>query len=254
MERKPSERGPCTAEGLPPEGRYELSQGYPIYCAPSGPRHGGSKATGVLPLSTDPLVHESGVDVGYSDGDRTVRAPDVSVGNVPDQPGWARGAPPLTVEYADTGTDEAELRQKIAELLSAGTQQVWVVRLWGPRRVEVHRAGSASVAVRAAGQQLEAPGVLANPLPVEALYDRGAAFEATLRNLLQRRGYASLDAVLDEGARQGQTLAMREGLGDLCEALGVELTSARRAALASLDLDGLITLRAALKQHGRWPG
>jgi hypothetical protein len=40
-----------------------------------------------------------------------------------------------------------------------------------------------------AGELLEAPGVLRNPVPVQALYDADAANAATLRNLLQRAGY-----------------------------------------------------------------
>ena len=43
------------------------------------------------------------------------------------------------MEYAGLGQDERELKDKIAELLAAGTRQVWVVRLIGPQRVEVHR-------------------------------------------------------------------------------------------------------------------
>ena len=49
------------------------------------------------------------------------------------------------------------------------------------------------------GQHLEAPGILSNPVPVEALYDPDAAHEAALRNPLQRRGYTDLEAVREEG-------------------------------------------------------
>jgi hypothetical protein len=42
---------------------------------------------------------------------------------------------------------------------------------------------------------LTAPGILRNPVAVRALYDRDAAHEAVLRNLLQRHGYQDLDAV-----------------------------------------------------------
>ncbi len=45
------------------------------------------------------------------------------------------------VEYADTGQDEADLATKIQELLAAGTRHIWVVRLTGPRRVEIHETG-----------------------------------------------------------------------------------------------------------------
>ena len=45
--------------------------------------------------------------------------------------------------------------------------------------------------------------MLRNPVPVKALYDRDAAHEVTLRNLLQRRGYENLDAVRAEGEIAG---------------------------------------------------
>lgn len=46
---------------------------------------------------------------------------------------------------------------------------------------------------------LEAPGVLRNPVPVPVLFDRDAAHDVVLRNLLQRRGYDNLDDVREEG-------------------------------------------------------
>jgi hypothetical protein len=127
-----------------------------------------------------------------------MRAPDIAVGNVPDEPGWVRGMPPLAVEYADVGQDEADLQAKIRTLLDAGTRFVWVVRLTGVRRVEVYQPGVPYV-LAYPGQHLEAPGILSNPVPMEALYDPDAAHEAVLRNLLQRRGYADLEAVRKEG-------------------------------------------------------
>lgn len=42
--------------------------------------------------------------------------PNIAVGNVPDDPGWVRGVPPLAVEYADVGQDEADLQSKIRAL------------------------------------------------------------------------------------------------------------------------------------------
>ena len=85
---------------------------------------------GGLALATDPAVDSAGVDTGYAADAYTLRAPDLAVGNVPDAPGWVKGAPPLAVEYADTGQDELDLPVKIRELLSAGTRLVWVVRLY----------------------------------------------------------------------------------------------------------------------------
>jgi hypothetical protein len=57
--------------------------------------------------------------------------------------------------------------------------------------------------VFAAGDVLEAPGILRNPVPVRALFDREAAHEVVLRNLLQRRGYADLEDVRAEGRAEG---------------------------------------------------
>ena len=82
------------------------------------------------------------------------------------------------------------------------------MRLVGPRRVEVHTPG-AKVRTALPGELLEAPGVLRNPVPVLALFDRDAAHEATLTNLMQRRGFANLDAALAEGREEGREEGQR---------------------------------------------
>ncbi len=65
-----------------------------------------------------------------------------------------------------------------------------MVRLAGPRRVEVHQSGK-KVRTVLPGGSLTAPGVLQNAVPVEALYDRDAAERATFTNplgVLEARG------------------------------------------------------------------
>ncbi|MFY9820120.1 MAG: Uma2 family endonuclease [Thermoanaerobaculia bacterium] len=187
-------------------------------------------------LASDPAVRDVGVDIGFSPSPETLRAPDLSVGEMPDQPGWVEGAPPLAVEYADTGQDEAELRVKIQELFAAGTRHVWVVRLTGPRRVEVHQPGQ-RVRIANPGEQLEAPGILANPVPVEALYDRGAARQVIFRNLLQRQGYSSLEEVRAEGEAHGRAQGEIQGLQKAIIAVlagrGLAVEDDLRAVLAS---------------------
>lgn len=230
--------GPFRADQLDSGDPYELSNGHPVHCLPTGSRGGRATSAGDGVLSSDPAVQDVGVDVGFSPSPETLRAPDLSVGEMPDQPGWVQGAPPLAVEYADTGQDEAELQTKIRELLAAGTRFIWVVRLNGPRRVEVHQPG-AQMRVANTGEQLEAPGILANPVPVEALWDREASRQVIFRNLLQRQGYASLDEVRAEGEAQGRV----EG----------ELQGLRRAVVAVLLGRGIVIgddLRAALDQCG----
>ena len=173
----------------------------------------GSRANlvGAAVLDSDPDVESAGIDTGFALTPGTLRAPDVAVGNVTDAPGWVTGAaPPLAVEYADTGQDEAELAAKITDLLSAGTRLLWVVRLVGPRRVEVHTPG-APMRLAYPGEALEAPGILRNPVPVAALFDREAAHEATLKNLLQRRGYRDLEQVRNDGRAEGQAEGKVEG-------------------------------------------
>lgn len=262
--KRSPEHGPFRADQLRDGDRYELASGHAIYCAPSGGRHGGANAVGALVLGTDPKVTEVGIDVGYSSADDELRAPDVSVGNVPNEPGWVKGVPPLAVEYADRGTDESELEDKVRSLLAAGTRWVWVVRLTGARRVQVHEAGQL-VRVKVEGESLEAPGVLANAVPVVAMFDREAALDASVRNLLQRGGLPALDRALaqsreagieqgiEQGVERGQALALQRSIASVCDAFGIALTDARRSALVSASASELQALFDAVVQHRAWP-
>ena len=221
---------------------YELSEGRLIYCAPTGGRGSGPNRLGASVVGWDPAVTEAGVDTGYSPKPSMLRAPDVAVGNVPDEPGWVRGAPDLAIEYADIGQDEDDLTKKIAELLAAGTKFLWVVRLTGPRRVEVHEPGK-KVRTALPGQLLRAPGVLQNPVLVEALYDRDAAERATLVNLLQRRGYGDLDAVLAKGREEGRLRGKRDALRRVL---------ARRAIAVGKKIDARIEACDDEAELDRW--
>ena len=192
-------------------------------------------------LASDPAVQDVGVEIGFSPSPEILRAPALSVGEMPDQPGWVQGAPPLAVEYADTGQDEAELRIKMQELFTAGTRYVWVVRLNGPRRVEVHQPGQ-KLRIANPGEQLEAPGILANPVPVEALYDREAARRVIFRNLLQRQGYGSLDDVRAEGEIQG----LRKAIVAVLVGRGLAVDDDLRTSLANSSDPAV--LESALRQ------
>jgi hypothetical protein len=220
-EAKRISRGPFKTEHLKPGDRYELSEGHSYYCAPtSGDGARGTVAAGQV-LDTDPEVESSGFDAGFTQGPASLWAPDIAVGNVPDKPGWIKGAPLLGVEYAGVGQDEQKLREKIAELFAAGTRWIWVVRMVGPRRVEVH-SPTEPMRTLGPGDELTAPGVLRNPVPVEALYDRGTAHEMTLRNLLQRKGYDGLEDLRQEARGEGREEGLEEGLEE-----GVKQTLSR---------------------------
>jgi hypothetical protein len=210
----PTSQGPFRADQIRPGDPYELSHGHAILCLPTGGRGAKAISAGAKALASDPAVQDVGFDTGFTPAPDMLRAPDLAVGVIPDEPGWVAGTPPLAVEYADTGQDEAQLAVKIRDLLEAGTRFVWVVRLTGPRRVEVHEAGQPMRIVRP-GTELEAPGILANPIPVEALYDSAVSDEVSFRNLLQRHGYASLDAVRAEGEARGEAAGLRKAILDV---------------------------------------
>ncbi len=236
--------GPFVAEQLRSGDPYELSNGHPIQCAPTGRRGSTRNLTGGAALETDPIVRSAGVDLGISTEPGMLRAPDIAVGTIEDQPGWARQAPPLAVEYADVGQDEVALRAKIDELLAAGTKHIWVVRLGGERRVEVYEPAKRMRQVTGAGV-LEAPGILQNAVPLDVLYDREAAHEATLRNLLQRKGYRDLSAVMETSRSEGLSAGLSEGLsagrteGLLAGRTEGQLTALRQSILTILEARGL---------------
>ena len=224
--------GPFQVDQLKAGDRYELDEGRLLYVAPTGGDGARGATSGAQALDSDPAVESVGMDAGFALSSKTMRAPDVSVGRVPDAPGWIAGAPLLAVEYASTGQNEEELQVKIRQLLGAGTRYVWVVRLLGPRRVEVHEGGK-PVRVAVPGEALVAPGVLQNPVPVEAMFNRTAAQELAFRNLLQRRGYSDLEDVRQEGREQGRVEGHRDALRVLLKARGIMLNPAEEARIAS---------------------
>jgi len=231
MKLHPSPHGPFHPAQLRSGDPYELSDGHAIECFPTGGRGSLAEGSGYQSIATDPGVEDVGIDTGYTPSSRSLRAPDLSVGKIPDRPGWVEGAPRLAVEYVDTGQDEDDLPVKIRELLAAGTELVWVVRLTGPRRVEVHRPGEPMRTARP-GEELEAPGILEHPLPVEALYDREVSNRVALRNLLERHGFASPEQLRDEGRTEGELEALRADLLAVFEVRQLPVDEGLRARIA----------------------
>nr|VFK47226.1 MAG: Endonuclease, Uma2 family (restriction endonuclease fold) [Candidatus Kentron sp. TC] len=234
--------GSFTANKIRDGDRYELSEGHYIYCAPAGESHARHNVTGASLLDSDPDVEWSGVDAGFSPAPNTLCAPDVSVAPPPPRTkGWIAGVPPLAVEYAGEGKNEDDLKIKINELLAAGTRFVWVVRLIGPQRVEVYTK-DARIRRYSTSDTLEAPGILRNPIPIQALFDRRAAHRATLRNLLQREGYEDLEAVLRAGIQKGKAEGRAQGLAEGILKTRIEALLGALAARA-IKVDGEIHAR-----------
>jgi Uma2 family endonuclease len=234
-----SERGPFRVQHVRSGDRYELDRGHPVYCAPVGGDGSVTNLLGALVLASDAKVTQAGIDTGYALTDDTLRAPDIAIGNVPDTPGWVAGAPLLAVEYASRGQNEEHLQRRIRDLLAAGTTQVWVVRLLGERYIEVHTRDQ-PVRLARPGETLTAPEALQEPVPVEALFDPEAAWKESLKHLLQRKGYGSLDAVYNKGRTEGA----RASLQRVLTKRGLPLSDAQREPIAACE--DLATLDAWL--------
>ncbi len=123
------------------------------------------------------------------------------------------------------------LAEKIEDLLEAGTELIWVVRLAGPRRVEVHRPQQ-PVHIAHPGEKLETQGILRHPVLVESLYDDDLSNKVALRNLLEREGgYESLEQVRDEGRLE----ALRGDLLAVFEARGLDVDTTLGTAIAECE-------------------
>jgi len=57
----------------------------------------------------------------------------------------------------------------------------------------------------------------------------------------------------EAGEREGEARGLRAAVETACDLLGIELTEARKAHLAGLDVAGLEALRQHLKLHRSWP-
>ena len=237
-------RGPFRAEDIKPGSHYELSEGHPVLVMPTGGQGAVSQTNGLSVLRSDPAAAEVGVDAGYSLAPDSLRAPDIAVGNVPSKPGWITGAPPLAVEYADVGQNEPELKLKISEMLRAGTRFIWVVRLTGPRRVEVYERDR-PVRTALPGSYLEAPGILKNRVLVESLYDGAASLEATLQNLVQRKGFESFEKALEQSEAKG----VRDALVALLRARQWAITPEEDSRLRACHGNRFVRPRRSALRH-----
>lgn len=242
--------GPFRADQLSSGTPYELSRGHSIFCAPANSRVASLKLIGGYVIGSDPAVAAAGVDLGFSPEPGTLRSADVAVYGDPSElhsASWARTAPLLAMEYADQGGDEAELMERIGDLLQHGTRFVWVVRLAGPRRVEVYEPDQ-PMRVVTAEEPLIAEGVLTNPVAVDALYDPDHAEAAVFRNLLNRRGVESLEALREDSKAEGAREALQRTLRVFLTSRGLTLTPAQDARIEAAEIPTLDAwvLRAAV--------
>ena len=153
-----------------PDKRTELVRGVLVVREPAGYRHGDIAARLLLAIGSYVVERSLGrvfaAETGFTIARKpdTVRAPDVafiSTARLPDPPphGFAELAPDLAVEVLSPDDRPAEVLEKVADWLRAGTALVWVV---DPVRetTRVYRAdGTASLLH--ADDELEGEDVLA---------------------------------------------------------------------------------------------
>lgn len=233
---------PIHAYQLDAPSPYELSDGKLVACAPATIEHADAVLAGAIAIGTDPTAIKPMINCGYSPDPTILRAPDISVGRFIGGSGWVQGSPELAIRYVEPTQDAEDLARFIFEMLTAGTRWVWVVRLGGPRRVDVY---SFAIVKRSytSGQSIEAPGVLKNPVRVDALYMRELATDAAFTNLTQRRGFNDLQAMLAYSDKIGSMRAKRAGRRDglreairlLFDARGWTLSEAQDAAITHVD-------------------
>lgn len=89
--------------------------------------------------------------------------------------------------------------------------------------------------------------MLLNDVPVEVLWDEASADAATFRNLLQRKGYADLDAVRAEGRDEGR----EEGRRSMAKETLRELLARREIALSAAD-EARIAACSSVETLRRW--
>ena len=160
--------------------KYELRQGELIRMVPPGLDHGRFGGRLYRPLADHVEARELG-EVTFEFGFRlspdpdTVRAPDVAffrggrVEPIGSHPGYVEGAPDLAVEVVSPNDTAADVREKVADYLSAGTRLVWLVypRV---RTVTIYRANG-TVEERTVGQSLDGEDVVPGfSIPVERIF------------------------------------------------------------------------------------
>ena len=165
----------------PPGYRLELVGGALVREPQPGALHGLVAMNVLRALDAHCRAHRSGmafVEVGYAlDARGLVRRPDVSFllpahlpeGDFPE--GVWRRPPDLAVEVVSPTNAAAEIEQKVAEYLAAGSAEVWVVYP-RTRTVVVHRADGTA---RRLGEDDEIDGGEVLPdfrTPVRSLFTR----------------------------------------------------------------------------------
>ena len=187
-----------------------------------------------------------------------------------------RGIDPATGNrYLEELSFEIKFKQSLASLTrraetleAAGVRRVFAIHVAenpdgrvvaGP--VEEWRGGAW---VKLASTEMIEDACLVEPMQVGALIDALEADKAVARALIERENPVLADYAADSyragesdgysaGKSDGRADMLRQTIGDLCDAYGIEFGPDRRARITAMTLGQLERLRTALKTERRWP-
>ena len=261
-------RLPAVSERLaPPETRLEYLDGIELFAAPADPPHATLHSTLAYLLEAHVAPgYLAAVDMLTRTDEASDFAPDASV--FPDALDRRTGGRRLE-ELAFEISDQQRLAvstKKARELVRRGVRRVFCLRVGHSRLLEWSRETDGWQAV-ADDASIE-DRCFARPLPARALLGGTTADEAVVGALRARKVPALETALAEgeargraegeargraEGEARGRAEGLRAAIADLCEVMGLPFEPERRASLETLGVAELEALRAALKQHRRWP-
>lgn len=236
-----------------PETPYEMLDGR-LITAPCGPEHGERHMdVGAVLRSHVAPGYRVVVDVLTRVNARSDIAPDISVMRDGTDPATGtRYLEELAFEIKYTQRP-GQLTRRATLLAERGVRRIFAV--WVKQRkgrivagpVKEWQPGQHAWKELAQAAKIEDP-CLRLPLPVRALLDATAADEALTRAVLQ-----SQHPLVQTFAQNHFQKGLCQSLITTCEALGIELSEERLAALSAMNADELIALQRDLIQNRRWP-
>jgi Uma2 family endonuclease len=229
-----------------PESRAEIIQGTLVLSPPADEEH-------AVPHAELAYVLRAHVKAGFNVAiDMLTRtsetndfAPDASVYEAARDPETgARQLEQLAFEVVSEQPLSVQTN-KARELIRRGVRRIFCLVIKQRKLLEWSRETDGWSAAPLA--EIDDP-CFVRPLPALALL-RGATTDGAVLRALRAKGHPEFEEVREEGREE----ALRVGIVDLCEALGLTLSEDQRRALQSMHSSELDAVRLELKRQKRWP-
>lgn len=228
-----------------PESRAEIIGGRLVLSPPADEKHAVPHADLAYVLRAHV---KAGLNVAIDMLTRTSEAddfaPDASVYEAAREPDGTRKLEQLAFEIVNEQPLSVQT-SKARELTRRGVRRIFCLVTKKAKLIEWSRETDGWSATPL--DQIE-DDCFIRPLPSVALLQATRADDAVLR-ALRAKGHPEFEAVREEG----RGAALRLGIADLCETLGIELSKRQRATLEEMSTSVLDELRVTLKRERRWP-